>query len=67
MKKILFIIALFAIDLSLHAAPVSADKAAAVAQSFLKQTLQVKQSVRLELRTWDYDAVYLFTLPQGAG
>ena len=65
MKKILFIIALFAIDLTLHAAPVSAGKAAAVAQSFLKQTLQVKQSVRLELRTWDYDAVYLFTLPQG--
>ena len=65
MKKILFIIALFAIDLSLHAAPVSAGKAAAVAQSFLKQTLQVKQSVGLELRTWDYDAVYLFTLPQG--
>ncbi len=44
MKKILFIIALFAIDLTLHAAPVSAGKAAAVAQSFLKQTLQVKQS-----------------------
>ena len=64
MKKILFIIALFAIDLTLHAAPVSAGKAAAVAQSFLKQTLQVKQSVSLELRTWDYDAVYLFTLPQ---
>ena len=64
MKKILFIIALFAIDLSLHAAPVSAGKAAAVAQFFLKQTLQVKQSVRLELRKWDYDAVYLFTLPQ---
>ena len=65
MKKILFIIALFAIDLTLHAAPVSAGKAAAVAQSFLRQTLQVKQSVRLELRTWDYDAVHLFTLPQG--
>ena len=65
MKKILFIIALFAIDLTLHAAPVSAGKAADVAQSFLRQTLQVKQSVRLELRTWDYDAVHLFTLPQG--
>lgn len=65
MKKIIFIIALFAIALTIHAAPVSAGKAAAVAQSFLKQTLQAKQSVKLELRTWDYDAVYLFTLPQG--
>ena len=64
MKKIVFIIALFAIDITIHAAPVSADKAAAVARSFLKQTLQVKQSVMLELRAWDYDAVYLFTLPQ---
>lgn len=65
MKKIIFIIALFAIVLTIHAAPVSAGKAAAVAQSFLKQTLQTKQSVKLELCTWDYDAVYLFTPPQG--
>ena len=57
---------------SAHAAPVSAERAAIVAQNFLAQTMNAgtctgknQATDQLKQQTWQFDAVYLFTLPQG--
>ena len=57
---------------SVHAAPISVERAASVAQTFLAQTMNAgactgKNSTtdQLEQQAWQFDAVYLFTLPQG--
>lgn len=47
------------------AAPVDADKATVVARTFWSQTLKCKDAADLERQPWQYDAVYLFTAPQG--
>ncbi len=59
------LIAAIVMSLTVHAAPISVDKAAAVAKTFLEQTLQVKSPVRMELQSWPYDAVYLFAMSHG--
>ena len=64
-KRVLPLIAAIGMSLTVHAAPVSVDKAAAVAKTFLEQTLQVKSPVRMELQSWPYDAVYLFAMSHG--
>ena len=75
MNRLLTILAALVIvccQVSVHAAPISAEKAAVVAQNFLAQTMKASTLVgkaqttgQLEQQTWQYDAVYLFTLPQG--
>lgn len=49
------------------AAPVSAERAAAVARTFWLQSLQGKADVQLVDRTaeWPFDGIYLFVNPQG--
>lgn len=49
------------------AAPVSAERAAAVARTFWTGTLHGKADVVLVDRTaeWQFDGIYLFTNPQG--
>lgn len=47
------------------AAPVNAEKAAVVARTFWSETLKAKNADELEQQHWQYDAIYLFTVPKG--
>jgi len=72
MKRLLLLTAMFTLMCFLpglrgtaHANPVSVDRAKNIAQSFLSNTLQYKHPVQLQSQAWQFDAVYLFTIPQG--